>query len=371
MTFRTAHTFLCLTLLASLGGCSAGTTESTAGDLSVTDRDEATAAEFIFDPAEVPEAKPWTSEEFQNNPEEFQFVIIGDRSGGANPEGTFELAMDQINLLQPEFVINVGDVIEGYTSDRDQLNAQWDEAESIIGQLQMPFFYVRGNHDVNFPATREVWQERHGPNYYHFVYKDVLFIVLDTEDAERPYPPNMEADIEAYNQLKLEDPEAADAWLREWLGTPEAIESFGSGSVVDFPQPQVDWLTQVLEANPDVRWTYLFLHEPVWNNPSDSFKAIQDLLKGRDHTFFAGHTHYYDYDNIDGVEYITIGPAGADFHGQEGPGNVDHIMWVTMTEEGPEMGNIALKGLFERRGLDPDMFGAYDRSGNPDRGGAN
>jgi len=27
------------------------------------------------------------------------------------------------------------------------------------------------------------------------------------------------------------------------------------------------------------------------------------------------------------------------------------------------MGNIALKGLFDRKGLDPSLFGAYDRKG--------
>jgi hypothetical protein len=86
------------------------------------------------------------------------------------------------------------------------------------------------------------------------------------------------------------------------------------------------------------------------------------MLKGRNHTFFSGHLHYYDYDNIDGHENITMGPAGASFH-HEGPGNVDHIMWVTMTNDGPEMANIALKGLYGRRGLDPSLFGAYDRKG--------
>jgi len=38
-------------------------------------------------------------------------------------------------------------------------------------------------------------------------------------------------------------------------------------------------------------------------------------------------------------------------------------MWVTMTENGPQLANIALKGLYNRRGLDPKMFGAYDRKG--------
>ncbi|MCG6939495.1 MAG: hypothetical protein LJE83_15180 [Gammaproteobacteria bacterium] len=89
---------------------------------------------------------------------------------------------------------------------------------------------------------------------------------------------------------------------------------------------------------------------------------LDQLLMKRDHTYFAGHLHYYDYDNIDGYEHITMGPSGASFH-QDGPGNVDHLMWVTMTDDGPEIANIALKGIFDRKGLDPDLFGAYDRKG--------
>ena len=134
------------------------------------------------------------------------------------------------------------------------------------------------------------------------------------------------------------------------------------GKPVEFPQQQIAWIRETLAAHPDVRWTFLFLHEPCWENPSESFRTIQHLLQNRDFTFFAGHLHYYDYDNIDGKEYITIGPAGASWH-HDGPGNVDHLTWVTMTESGPQIGNIALKGLFDRRGLDPSLFGAYDRKG--------
>ena len=38
---------------------------------------------------------------------------------------------------------------------------------------------------------------------------------------------------------------------------------------------------------------------------------------------------------------------------------------LTMTDQGPQIGNIALKGLFDRKGLDPSMFRAYDRKGHP------
>jgi hypothetical protein len=136
----------------------------------------------------------------------------------------------------------------------------------------------------------------------------------------------------------------------------------GLSQPVDFSDEQVAFVATTLEQNADVRWTFLFLHEPAWENPAPSFTAIQDLLADRGHTFFAGHLHYYDYDLIDGHEHITMGPAGASFH-HEGPGNVDHVAWVTMTEDGPEIGNIALKGVFDRKGLDPSLFGAYDRKG--------
>ena len=145
------------------------------------------------------------------------------------------------------------------------------------------------------------------------------------------------------------------------LEVDEAVVA-GLSKPVEFGDKQIAFVKDTLAKHADVRWTFLFLHEPAWENPSENFKGIQQLLKDRDHTFFAGHLHYYDYDEIDGVEYITMGPAGASWH-HDGPGNVDHLTWVTMTESGPQVGNIALKGLFDRRGLDPSLFGAYDRKG--------
>lgn len=316
--------------------------------------------EFLYDQAALPGAKPWTSQEFENNPEEFQFVIIGDRTGGANSEGTFALAMDKIDLLQPEFVINVGDMIEGYSDEKAELNAEWDEVDGLLQKLKMPFFRTPGNHDIANNVAKEVWLERHGATYYHFVYKDVLFVILDSEDPPRAAPEGMKERIDEYNRLQVEDPPKARAMLAEFMSDEAVVAALGKP--VDFGDEQLAFVKQTLAQKADVRWTFLFLHEPAWENPSESFKTIQQLLKVRKHTFFAGHLHYYDYDNIDGHEHITVGPAGASFH-HEGPGNVDHIIWVTMTEDGPQIGNIALKGIFDRKGLDPSLFGAYDRKG--------
>ncbi len=130
-------------------------------------------------------AKPWTNLEFKNDSADFQFAIVGDRTGGARL-GVFDKAVDQINLLQPEFVISVGDFIEGYNEDKLELGAQWDHFDGMVKKLDMPFFYVIGNHDMGNSTMRQFWAERRGPEYYHFIYKDVLFLALNTEDPPHP-----------------------------------------------------------------------------------------------------------------------------------------------------------------------------------------
>ena len=320
----------------------------------------AMSAEFTYDNQALPSAKPWTSEEFKDDAGSFQFVVIGDRTGGANVEGTFKIAIDQLKLLQPEFVINVGDLIEGYSDDKSELNAEWDEADSMLKDLGIPFFRTPGNHDISNKTAQQVWRERYGSTYYHFVYNNTLFLVLDSEDPPREPPPGIKEKLDLYNKLQTEDPEKAKAMLAEFMSDESVVA--GLAKPVEFGNGQVTFIKNALAQHPDVRWTFVFLHEPAWEKPSESFKSVQALLKGRNHTFIAGHLHYYDYDNIDGNEHITMGPAGASFH-QEGPGNVDHLMWVTMTGDGPQIANIALKGIFDRKGLDPSLFGAYDRKG--------
>jgi hypothetical protein len=241
------------------------------------------------------------------------------------------------------------------------LKTEWDEFEGIVAKLQMPFFFVRGNHDINTPITREAWDKLRGPKFYHFKYKDVLFITLDTEDSQ-DVAPDLEKDLAEYNDLNRKDPEAAKAFAAK-VDLLSRVQEMVAGEPpkIDFSEQQIEWFKKVLAENKDVRWTFVFLHQPVWNNPSESFKKMDAAIQGRNFTFFAGHTHYYDYDLINGHEYITVASAGATFV-YDGPGNVDMLTWVTMTDKGPEIAGIALKGLFDRKGLDPAMFDAYDRT---------
>ena len=60
---------------------------------------------------EVEDRNPWTHLRLNNDPGDFQFVVISDRTGGHRPR-IFSQAVEQINLLQPEFVLSVGDLID-------------------------------------------------------------------------------------------------------------------------------------------------------------------------------------------------------------------------------------------------------------------
>src|SRR5690606_20313620 len=128
--------------------------------------------------------KPWTHLKINDKPGQFQFVVVTDRTGGHRP-GVFEKGVEKVNLLQPEFVMSVGDLIEGYTTDTLEINRQWNEFTGFVEKLEMPFFYVVGNHDITNPVMEGIWKKRFGPTHYSFVYKDVLFMALNSEDQAR------------------------------------------------------------------------------------------------------------------------------------------------------------------------------------------
>ncbi len=250
---------------------------------------------------------PWTHSNFSNAPESFQFAIVGDRTGETNP-GVFERAVGKLNLLQPEFVISVGDLIQGFLADADAVRKEWDELHDVLRQLDAPFFFVPGNHDISNSAMAEVWRQRFGPSYYHFLYRDVLFVCLDTE---APSPGHIS-------------------------------------------QEQVDYAAEVLKANPAPRWTFVFLHRPLWEGAEKhpGWMQVEALLRDRPHTVFAGHNHTYCKYERHGSKYIRLGATGggAPFRNQ-GLGTLQHLTWVTMTADGPRIALLSLDGI-----LDEDIY---------------
>ena len=244
-------------------------------------------------------ANPWTQLNIRDDPNRFQFAVVADRTGGARP-GVFEKAVDKLNLLQPQFVLCVGDLIQGYTEDINQINFEWDQFDAIVQKLNMPFFYLPGNHDISNPSMASVWQSRFGRTYYHFLYRNTLFLFLNTEDP----------------------------------------------SFHHISSRQIDYFRKVLSDNQNVRWIIIFMHEPMWQgNPTIEWINFESLLNNRPCTFFAGHHHTYTKTVIEGRDYYTLATTGGAVKDPNDRCTFDHIAWVTMTDAGPQLSNLLLDGI--------------------------
>src|SRR5438552_17661710 len=84
---------------------------------------------------DVENRNPWTHLRLNNAPESFHFVVVSDRTGG-NRGRIFSQAVEQINLLQPAFVVSVGDLIQGYSKDPAILAKEWKELQGYTSKLQ-------------------------------------------------------------------------------------------------------------------------------------------------------------------------------------------------------------------------------------------
>ena len=301
-------------------------------------------------PPETPHSKP----AFLNDVNAFSFVVVGDRTGGHRP-GVFAAAMQQLSLLQPTFVLSVGDLIEGYTASESTIEAQWDELDAIVQTLPMPFFYTAGNHDLSNPLMTDIWARRLGKTYWHFVHDDVLFISLNTEDPPTALP---EASMAGHARLEAgmaKDPVGTQTKLLAYVRDRDAPKKPGEVAISD---TQVAYVASVLNQYPNVRWTFLLMHKPAWLYDNPAFLEVESLLADRPYSVIAGHEHYYSHEKRHDRDYIDMGTTGGVWL-QDGPGRTDHILLVTMAAGGPVYANIKLNGLSDQRGVPDPIFDLY------------
>jgi len=301
-----------------------------------------------------------TQKDFAGGADEFRFVVIGDRTGKHRP-GVFEDAMDKVEALRPDFVINIGDLIEGNSEDRAQLGKEWDEVNAAIDRLSVPFFYVPGNHDLTNEVQRSEWRKRLGADYYSFTYKGALFLVLNTEDPPQPKIARAKL-VEQYGADAMMsvfkaingDPAKAEALFASDPKLAELAGKFRASENVAFSADQVKMVRETLAKSPKARWTFVLMHRPAWKVDSPAFREIEGLLKGRPHTMLAGHYHKYAYEARGGHDYIQLGTTGGIPGGApDDPAVVDHVMWVSVADGAPRVSNVKLDGFFGKQGPSP------------------
>ena len=254
-------------------------------------------AGFVFRSEAV---NPVSRLDFPDDKTEFTFAIVSDRTG-AHRANVFSQAVEKLNLMQPQFVVSVGDLIEG-GGKKETLPEQWKSLQAYTEKLTMPVFYVPGNHDYRPGPKAKEWTKRFGRNSYHFVYRDVLMLMVCSED-----------------ELAFIGPE------------------------------QVAAVKKTLADNAQVRWTLVFLHQPLWTKDEgqkNGFAEIEKALAGRNYTVFCGHVHRFHKFVRHGMNYYQLATTGGGslMRGVE-YGEFDHFTWVTMKATGPTIGHILLDGV--------------------------
>ncbi|VGO23554.1 hypothetical protein SCARR_05661 [Pontiella sulfatireligans] len=267
----------------------------------------------------------------ETNDTPLYFGFIGDHTGGGNP-ALWKEGLELLNQLEPEFIVSVGDLIAGKRdNDKNRTDPaykqfyhdMWDEFEQRNSIVHAPFFYAAGNHDYWNMEQAEVWQERYGPSYYSFIYKDVLFVILNS----------------AFIMKDNSDPKG---------------RHFDNGEY----QHQLYWLEKTLKMNNDVQWTFIITHHPFWPNAGRldkemMWKEIDSVLheNNRPYTVISGHEHRYIYHERFGRDYITLSGSGTGGNGTIENGGFNHVTTVTMKNGKPVFRNVLYDGriLDERK----------------------
>ncbi len=237
--------------------------------------------------------------------DEFHFVVLGDSQFDDPP--VFNRSIDQIRLLRPAFVVQVGDLINGYVNDLEEIEDEWDRFGGQIAPLApISFFAVPGNHDVYNgdgrvdPAIEALYEARWGDLYYRFTYKNAEFIVLNSDSSRR-----------------------ANAIDRE----------------------QMAWLDSALDAE-DVEHTFVFLHKPPFSLANGEALHRLFVRRGVDWVIYGHHHHHHQHYALrDGVRYVMTNNSGANPVPHDELGAFKHWLFVTVRDAEASVASIEVDSV--------------------------
>lgn len=259
----------------------------------------------------------------------FGFVVFGDRTGGpADGIKVLAQAVTDTNLLDPDLVMTVGDLINGYNTTKPWLK-QASEFKDTMAKLRMPWFPVAGNHDIYWrgkgkPAGEheQNYETVFGPLWYAVQHKKCWFVVLYSDEG---------------------DPETGE-------------KNFNKQECQRISQEQLDWLEATLARTKEAQHVFVFLHHPRWlKRYGNDWQRVHSLLakNGKVRAVFAGHIHHMQFGGQrDGIEYYTVASVGAHL-GMDAPeaGYLHEYHVVTVRPEGIKVAAIPVGGVIDPQQL--------------------
>ena len=107
-----------------------------------------------------------------NEAKETRFIFIGHHRGPDNFKinSLIPYFVKDISHLKKDFVLASGDAICGYRTayDKQKLRKEWDLIDQYFDTIDVPVYRVANNHDWHSSATKEVFNERYGREYFAF-----------------------------------------------------------------------------------------------------------------------------------------------------------------------------------------------------------
>lgn len=196
---------------------------------------------------------------------DFRFSILGDRTGGAQPQ-IYGRVWREVDMLHPDFVINVGDTIQG--GKDATAPTEWQELRPLWQRYShYPLYFTPGNHDVFSDTSRALYEKETGrPSFYSFNYQDAHFTVLDNSRTS------------------------------------------------DLSADQIEFLEKDLAAHKDKNPKFVFFHKPYWiallKLGSGEFPLHQVAKKYGVQHIISGHGHQFVRMVRDGIAYMEVGSSG-------------------------------------------------------------
>ena len=244
-----------------------------------------------------------TGKEIEAGENAFSFAFLTDihlQPEKNAPEG-FKKAIDNVNELDPDFVIMGGDqIMDALGQTQSRADSLYDMYVEMSGLLNMPVYNTMGNHEVfglyersgvdrDHPLFGEkMYEERLGERYYAFDHKGWRFYILDSVDEREDH-----SGYYGYvDSLQI-------AWLKQDLANVDPSTPIA----ISVHIPMITIQTQLLSGSTAANSEGLVI---------TNSKEVLSLFENHNlKLVLQGHLHFLEDLYAQGVHFITGGAVSA------------------------------------------------------------